>query len=103
MSDDEDRLLHIYGQYQWHDDVQIVGNTEALRVLRNAIDMALEHGQAATLAFFVGDGEGYQVTVAKNDSGWEEWGRFPAPYTSDYAQEKREGLPDPRYFPERRR
>lgn len=96
----DDPMLHVYGQYCEHDDVQIVGNEVGLRALREAIDRALEKGTAEARDFFVGDGEGYDVTVAKRDVGWEEWGKYYLPYIAEHA--KGQGIYlDPRRLPQR--
>lgn len=87
MADEQQKplWLHIYGQYIWHDDVQIVGNTDAIVALRDALTESLEKGEAQVNDVFAGDGEGYGVTVRVTDS--EEWPRFMTPYAADYAQD----------------
>ena len=81
------RLLHIHGQYIWHSECRIVGNRNALIVLRDAIDEALREGQAETSAM-VTDGEGYCVQIKLCDAAWEsdKWRREPLPYTANYAK-----------------
>jgi len=59
-----DGFLHIYSQFQWHDSAHIIGNEEALRRLRDAIDHALENGSAHTEAY-TSDGEGFLTIVVK--------------------------------------
>lgn len=93
----DDPMLHVYGQYCEHDDVQIVGNEVGLRALRDAIDRALAEGTADAGDFFVGDGEGYDVTVAKRDGDWSQWGQYYVPYTADYSTF---GSVDPRHLPQ---
>lgn len=66
MSDTEAELLNIHAQYQWHDDVLIVGNREGLMKLRDAIDRALsDAGPKAGNDVFASDGEGYGVNVVR--------------------------------------
>lgn len=50
-------FIHIYSAGQWHGDCFIVGNTEALKRLRDAIDKALA-GHVADTHAYAGDGEG---------------------------------------------
>lgn len=55
-------ILHIYGQYEEHDDIEIVGDQQALMELRAAIDVALEtkNGESEP---YTNDGEGYTIHV----------------------------------------
>lgn len=41
LMDERIRLLHIYAQHSWHMPSRIVGNKNALTVLRDAIDEAI--------------------------------------------------------------
>ncbi len=86
------KLLHIYGQEAFHDEVYIVGNKEALTDLRNAIDMVLAECLSCRTGVSVNDGEGYDVIVVKDDNDWknESWIKRAVPYTADYARETRE-------------
>lgn len=78
--------LHIYAQEYWHDEAYIVGTQAALGALRNAIDAALETGRGKA-ELFVSDGEGYTVHVmAESD---ETMGKLCAPYTDEFALDKR--------------
>ncbi|MHA2427584.1 MAG: hypothetical protein ACXADB_06140 [Candidatus Hermodarchaeia archaeon] len=61
-----DASLHIYSQWQWHDSAHIVGDEEALKRLRDAIDNALEWGSDYTEAM-TSDGEGFRVIIVKGD------------------------------------
>ncbi len=81
------RLLHVYAQYCWHSECRIVGNRNALIVLRDAIDEALRKGKAETGAM-VTDGEGYTVEVELCDAAWDsdKWERQPLPYTAEHAR-----------------
>ena len=91
------KLLHIHAQPHWHAEAYIVGNSEGLKALRDAIDKALENGHAATphdeKPVFVTDGEGYVVHVVKNDDKWdgESWNKAALPYTDEIAQYGYEG------------
>jgi len=80
-----DKVLHIYGQYVWHDDVQICGTRGALESLRDTIDEALKiGGVASTEPFFCTDGEGYGITVYLTKG--LEMPIQGMPYAADYAQ-----------------
>ena len=83
-------LLHIYAQEQWHDDAFIVGNRHGLEVLREAITKALEAGRASGSDLYVTDGEGYEVKIICEDSGWREesWRSLSLPYTDEIAQDR---------------
>lgn len=89
---ERERLLHIYAQFSWHGEARIVGNRNALTVLRDAVDAALSDGKAETTAM-VTDGEGYAVQIELVDRGWQhpEWENMPLPYAWPVAA----GRPDP--------
>lgn len=72
--------LNVYGQRYPHATAYIVGDAEALRALRDAIDTALadKHGCAHT---FTSDGEGYDVIVLHLPS--DEAEKLITPYTDD--------------------
>lgn len=72
-------LLHVYGQYEWHNTVWIVGDPDALTALRDAINDALvnREGSAETMT---SDGEGYHAIVLKR--GREDIDTLCLPYTS---------------------
>lgn len=55
-------ILHIYGQYEENDDIEIAGDRQALIELRAAIDAALEtkNGESEP---YTNDGEGYTIHV----------------------------------------
>ena len=86
---ERNRLLHIFAQHCWHSECRIVGNKNALTVLRDAIDEALRKGKAETGAM-VADGEGYSIEIEMCDADWEsdKWMRRPVPYTADYAKDQ---------------
>ena len=87
-----DELLHIYGQCAFHDNVEIVGNREALEALRDTISEAL-YGIPHFMEPIVNDGEGYRVYVRLAEGDWDSmvWQKLAVPYMEDYASEKREG------------
>jgi hypothetical protein len=94
------KLLHVYGQEQWHDELIIVGNKEGLKILKDTIEKALEGDkemnftQSAPEAYVsVTDGEGYEIMVVRNDEDWKDktWEKLTVPYTEGYAEERREG------------
>jgi hypothetical protein len=73
--------LHIYGQSIWHDHAFIVGNTEALTALRDALDAALQPGAAVgEVSMFTSDGEGYELKVYREEDG-RYWDKSLLPYT----------------------
>lgn len=76
--------LHIYGQPQWHDEVFIVGTTDALKSLRSAIDNALKDGGGSSPSF-VNDGEGFYTAVVCLDDQ-EKFDKLAVPYTEDFAK-----------------
>ena len=95
----EIKLLHIYAQGAWHDDVYIIGNRAGLQRLHKAISQALESGIADTAdprdfpGLMVNDGEGYEVRVIKMDNfEWdgEFWTRLATPYMESHAKDKRD-------------
>lgn len=81
--------MHIYGRGAHHDDAYILGDRTALRMLRDAIDQALEKGHAATESLFPSDGEGYAVRVRLHDHDFTspEWRIVAKDYEVDYAKE----------------
>ena len=92
------KLLHIYPQRAWHDNCYIIGNRAGLQRLCKAISQALKNGIADTASprdipgLTVSDGEGYEIRVVMDDSGWygEFWTRLSTPYTESYAEDKRD-------------
>lgn len=85
----ESPTMHVYGQSIWHDDVNIVGNREALERLQEAISRALDGDTGTTGLFFAKDGEGYEVAVTLQDGEChsKEWEDYVAPYTDEAARE----------------
>lgn len=80
-------VVHLYAQYQWHDDAFIVANREGLLALQRAITEALENGHGSTEAF-VGDGEGFSVRIVVKDEDLSAWREVAVPCISDIAREK---------------
>lgn len=62
---DKEAVLHIYGQWIWHDSAVIAGNKAGLMALRDAIQRVLVNGadSKAIAEVFVIDGEGYDIQV----------------------------------------
>lgn len=84
MSDLE--YLHIWGQACWHDPVVIIGNTDALKTLKHAIESAIENGEHKVSAFFTSDREGFSLyVVCKDDNKWDN---RAVPYSDEMAAEK---------------
>jgi hypothetical protein len=83
------RLLHVYGQGAWHDNIEIVGNSEALLALADTIQLALMD-RNSEMESFVSDGEGFSVRVSLYDKPWLEWNALPMPYTDEVAKERRD-------------
>lgn len=86
-----ERLLHVYPQVAWHDDVHLVGNRAALEALREAIDVALKGGTGSSNEM-TSDGEHYDAKVILEDSPWqgEPWSLLGMPYLADYAVDQRQ-------------
>lgn len=84
MSDLE--YLHIWGQACWHDPVVIIGNTEALKTLKHAIESAIENGEYKVSAFFTSDREGFSLYVVCKDD--DKWDIRAVPYSDEMAIEK---------------
>lgn len=79
-------ILHIYSQEQWHGNAYVVGNEEALKNLRDAIDAALEKGSGHASSF-VNDGEGFYALVVKVDDETAE--KIMTPYQDEIAHDSR--------------
>ncbi len=82
-----DCVLHVYGQYAWHDVVEIVGTSVALRLLAKVVNRAVSQQSAETDEVFVNDGEGFTIRVVRLDDS-PTVVRLAVPYTAEYAQEK---------------
>ena len=67
------KILNIYGQAFYHQEARIVGNTEGLTELRDAINQAILTSKARTGnddPLFASDGEGYEVIVDCQNDDW---------------------------------
>lgn len=79
---DSDPIVHIFGQFSWHDNACIVGTRAGLEKLRNAIDQALSNNRPeCTGTVFADDGEGYNIIIKPE----KEWSDIPTPYTWEEA------------------
>jgi len=70
-------LMNIYPQIAEHTEAKIVGNKEALVLLRDAIDRAIKEGKSATpsmteAVIFATDGEGYEIQVERMPDSWDD-------------------------------
>lgn len=79
--------LHIYAQYLWHSEAQILGTREALTGLRDAIDKAIaDKNGEATASAIAGDGEGYEIEIRRVPRSVVQNSKVP--YTASYARER---------------
>ena len=85
-----EKLLHIYSQSFWHAPALVIGQRKALEELAKAIQTALATGQGKCIDAFVNDGEGYDVYIILEDSGWDEeiWHNLETPYTDEVIPQK---------------
>ncbi len=86
-------IIHLWSGQIFHDDGYIIANKEGLEYLRDYINDVLEHGtHERNDDVFTSDGEGYTLHIQKVDDGKDEAGivYLAAPYTDDYAIERRE-------------
>ena len=72
--------LHVYGQYAWHDDVEIVGAADALLALSEVLREAAKRGYGE-VDMQPRDGEGYTVRVLRV----EGVDGLPLPYFAEHA------------------
>lgn len=76
--------LHVFNQYCNHDDVWLRGNREALKRLRDALDVVLQPGKdAGAVGMWANDGEGYNVYILAVDDE-EKWKNAALPYRADW-------------------
>ena len=61
--------LHIYPSSREHEEVNIVGTHDSLRMLRDSLTAALDRNCAKKTSFFANDGEGYLVCIVPVDPG----------------------------------
>jgi hypothetical protein len=84
-----DRVLHIYGQAFEHEPVLIIGTTESLVELRDALDRAIESDTAQTKHLFANDGEGFDVIIRAHPEALCDSRKLAVPYTDGISQERR--------------
>lgn len=82
-------ILHIYGQMQWHGDSFIVGNTQGLKALRDAIDRALSDEGKGSMGAYVNDGEGFYTAVVRVDNK-DTLDKLAVPYQDEMAKDHRD-------------
>ena len=63
-------LLHVHSQSFQHDDAFLIGNKQALEILKATIEEALKTGECS-LELYTVDGEGYDLHVFCDDSDWQ--------------------------------
>lgn len=78
------KVLHIFPQGSWHDEVMIAGNREGLLALKNAVEKALNNERFGESHAFVNDGEGFTILVAQLHPS--EMDAFKVPYTDEHAK-----------------
>lgn len=91
MGKDDDKdvpLLHIYSQKHPHDDALIISSRSGLLRLKEAIDNALENGEADCVVA-TSDLESYEIKVILNEENWktEFWQRLQYPFSEDGIQD----------------
>lgn len=86
MEFEEQPLMHIHAQAFWHDGAFIVGNTESLCRLVNAIIEAITLSKEGTAELICNDGEGYTLRIIRCDDE-KTWDKLALPYTDPDAAE----------------
>lgn len=88
-------MCHFYGQQMWHDNAYLITNRIALVELKEAIDIALKHGESR-LGLSPSDGEGYDLFIkcVKDDFEWEA---LEMPYHDKEIYEPDESVEIPPY------
>jgi hypothetical protein len=76
--DEPSPTCHIFGQQMWHSNAYIIANRTALIELREAIDVALIHGEKR-ITLFPSDDEGYHLFVKCVEDDFE-WKALEMPY-----------------------
>ena len=77
------KKLQIIAQGCHHDPAFIVGDSQGLTALRNAIEIALGKGEACVNNAFTTDGEGFDIIIACR----EDMGDVPLGYTMESAKD----------------
>lgn len=70
---------HIYAQQDSHGEAYLVGDTESLKSLRDAIDRALAK-DSSSFETSSEDGEGYNVLIVKLEENDPKWDDLLLPY-----------------------
>lgn len=83
-----DKLLHVHGQREWHDEVIITGTRVALLALGEACLRAARGQMTTEDGFFVNDGEGFIVVVVPIREPLLDL--MLKPYSGEDAAERRE-------------
>jgi hypothetical protein len=79
--------LHIYAQSSYHEHAFIVGDTESLEMLRDAIESALNYDGIGMATSYASDGEGFELEVYRED-GHAFWDKSRLPYTDEDAKDR---------------
>lgn len=77
-----DKQVHVYAQTHEHGDAFIVGSTNGLKALRDAIDRALNGEVDSVVGMMASDGEGYNLFIATEDKPFM-WDQLQMPYTDE--------------------
>jgi hypothetical protein len=83
----EPPYLHLYAQKYQHADAEIIGNREALVMLRESLNKALSldyvGGKRSKIEVFTNDGEGYSLFVrcVESDTVDRQFDGYRLPYT----------------------
>ena len=88
-SKEEEKILHIYGQGAWHEDVRISGTPTALKQLGQVLtDISKSEVGSGVLTkgFFVNDGEGFDVVIENLSK--KDMDAKTVPYTEEIANLK---------------
>lgn len=75
-------VVHVYGQWGWHDHAGIVGNTYGLLRILRAVLWALIRGHAVA-EVIVNDGEGYELVIFRHGKVFQ----LAVPYEEGLARE----------------
>lgn len=69
------KIINIQGQFMEHSNARIVGNREGLKELLNLIANAIANGKSVSKVdenkcLMASDGEGFELTIERNDDEW---------------------------------
>lgn len=79
------KILHIYSQYQQHDDAKIIGTRESLEALQKALNQLISSGKSekeVEVVFECQDGESYKLLLQMKSNlednnlpydSWKNW------------------------------